>query len=178
MHNLQPNLIDHYIDNAINDLYQTTNQHRSSQSDQHDLIPELSLNEMMLLASLAEQQAKMLGIDIVFALVDRYGLQRFYFSMPNALLVSHTLAPKKAYSAVAMKMPTHKLAEMMQPNTALFGVERIADICGVGGGFPCLHQNRIIAGIGISGGTVEEDMLIAINCLSQFSQQCFPLNSN
>ena len=74
-----------------------------------------------------------------------------------------------------MKMPTHQLAQIMQPNTALFGVESIANICGVGGGFPCLHNNVIIAGIGISGGTVEEDMLIATNTLQEFSQQYFSL---
>lgn len=173
----QHDLIDNYITTAISKLQSSAIKQQLSVSDQVTPIRELSVSEMMLLATIAEKQARAIDVDIVFALVDRYGLQRFYFSMPNALLVSHTLATKKAYSAVAMKMPTHQLAQMMQPNTALFGVEGITGICGVGGGFPCLHNNHIIAGIGISGGTVEEDMLIATNTIQAFSQQCFPLCS-
>lgn len=168
-------LIDHYVDNAMNTISQSASTNSFAHSVQSTAVKELSFGEMMLLASIAEKHAKNIGIDIVFSLVDKYGLQRFYFAMPNALLVSHTLATKKAYSAVAMKMPTHQLAQIMQPNTALFGVESIANICGVGGGFPCLHNNVIIAGIGISGGTVEEDMLIATNTLQEFSQQYFSL---
>lgn len=44
--------------------------------------------------------------------------------MDNALLVSHTLAPQKAWTAVALKMPTHELATLVQPGGDLYGLEK------------------------------------------------------
>lgn len=163
-------LIDNYIYDAIAKI-------KFPPKEQGTEIRSLSISDMMLLATIAEKQAAIIGIDIVFSVVDKYGLQRFYFSMQNALLVSHTLATKKAYSAVALKMPTHQLAELIQPNRDLYGIDNTDGICGIGGGLPCLYDGCLIAGIGVSGGTVEEDISIATKTLQQFSQQRFPLYS-
>jgi uncharacterized protein GlcG (DUF336 family) len=43
--------------------------------------------------------------------------------MPDALLVSSELAPKKAWTAVAMKTATHELTSAVQPGAALYGLE-------------------------------------------------------
>lgn len=137
----------------------------------------LSLEDSELLARLAREVALACDVPIVFSLVDASGQQRFFFSMDHALLVSHTLAPQKAWTAVALKMPTHELATLVQPGGDLYGLEKEKDICCFGGGFPCWSDGRLFGGIGISGGSVEEDMLIARQALARFSALRYPLTT-
>ncbi|HAI48832.1 heme-binding protein [Atlantibacter hermannii] len=135
----------------------------------------LSMDDGELLAKLAREAAQACDVPIVFSLMDACGQQRFYFSMDNALLISHTLATQKAWTAVALKMATHELATRVQPGGELYGLEKEKDICCFGGGFPCWSGGRLLGGIGISGGSVEEDMLIARQALARFSALRYPL---
>lgn len=136
----------------------------------------LTVADFALLAQLAQETALAMHLAIVVSLVDAYGHPRYFVSMDNALLVSLRLAGQKAYSAVALRMPTHELAEQVQPGAPLFGLQQQADICAVGGGLPCWHQGHLLGGIGISGGTAEEDIAIARHVLHHFTQQRFSLS--
>lgn len=136
----------------------------------------LTVADFALLAQLAQETALAMHLAIVVSLVDAHGHPRYFVSMDNALLVSHRLAGQKAYSAVALRMPTHELAEQVQPGAPLFGLQQQADICAVGGGLPCWHQGHLLGGIGISGGTAEEDVAIARHVLHHFTQQRFSLS--
>lgn len=136
---------------------------------------QLSLAEMATLAAIAAEMAQKQGVAIVFSLVDDAGRQRYFFSMDNALLVSHSLAQKKAWSAVALKMATHELAQQTQPGGALYGLQHEKGICCLGGGLPCWSQGRLLGAIGVSGGSVEQDINIARETLGRFSEVCFQL---
>lgn len=136
----------------------------------------LTVADFALLAQLAQETASAMHRAIVVSLVDAHGHPRYVVSMDDALLVSHRLAGQKAYSAVALRMPTHELAEQVQPGAPLFGLLQQADICAVGGGLPCWHQGHLLGAIGISGGTAEEDVAIARHVLHQFTQQRFSLS--
>ncbi len=73
---------------------------------------------------------------------------------------------------VALKLPTHELAPLAQPGAPLFGISH-ADggrVVIFGGGFPLKHGPRIIGGIGVSGGSVEEDMLCATAATEVFEK--------
>jgi len=90
--------------------------------------------------------------------------------MDQALLVSIDIAVNKAYTAVAIKIPTHELAKIAQPEQPLFGIHN-ADggrIVIFGGGFPLKRNEEIIGGIGVSGGSVEEDIQCAEAALERF----------
>lgn len=115
------------------------------------------------LLQLAIAEAKQIGIAIVFALVDAHGNTILSYRMPHALLVSSELALKKAYTAVALKMATHELHNLVQPGQPLFQIEASCSdqLVSFGGGYPIFADGKIIGGIGISGGSVEEDMQIA-----------------
>lgn len=160
--------LDTHLDLWINDAIATQLPERRM---------SLSLDDSELLAKLAREAAQACDVPIVFSLVDACGQQRFFFSMDNALLVSHTLATQKAWTAVALKMATHELAPLVQPGGDLYGLEKEKDICCFGGGFPCWSGGRLLGGIGISGGSVEEDMLIARQALARFSDARYPLAS-
>jgi uncharacterized protein GlcG (DUF336 family) len=71
---------------------------------------------------------------------------------------------------VALKMPTHELAKAAQPGEPLFGIHT-TDGCRIvifGGGYPLKNGDEIVGGIGVSGGSVEEDMACAMAALKHF----------
>ena len=82
--------------------------------------------------------------------------------MPDALLVSSELAPKS---------PDRRRHENRHPrarddrtaSAALYGLESHLQgkVVTFGGGYPLWRDGQLIAGLGISGGSVEQDMAIA-----------------
>jgi len=136
----------------------------------------LRLADAALLARYAGDAADEARVPIVFSLVNACGQQRYFFSMDNALLISHTLAGQKAWTAAALKMPTHQLADEVQPGASLYGLQNEPGICCVGGGLPCWSDGALLGAIGISGGSVEEDIAIASATLARFSREQFPLS--
>jgi uncharacterized protein GlcG (DUF336 family) len=69
--------------------------------------------------------AQQLQVPVVISIVDAHGTETVTWRMPDALLVSSELAPKKAWTAVAMKTATHELSDAVQPGAALYGLESI-----------------------------------------------------
>lgn len=101
---------------------------------------------------------------MVIAVVDGGGNLVAQQRMDDALLVSVGISLNKAYTAVALKMPTHQLAGLSQSGQPLFGIHN-ADggrIVIFGGGYPIESDGRVIGGIGVSGGSVEDDMKCAV----------------
>ena len=83
--------------------------------------------------------------------------------MDGAYLVSYDVAVKKAYTSVAVKMSTRELGELAGPGGTFYGVDTLESgkIAIFGGGVPLKCGNTIIGGLGISGGTSEEDHSLA-----------------
>ena len=124
----------------------------------------MNLDIALKLITAVRKKAKKIGVPMVVAVVDAGGNLIAQQRMDNALLVSVDISLNKAYTAVAVKIPTHKLAPASQPDQPLFGIHN-ADggrIVIFGGGFPLKQQDEIIGGIGVSGGSVEDDILCAM----------------
>ncbi|EJF7617075.1 diol dehydratase reactivase subunit alpha [Escherichia coli] len=113
-------------------------------------------------------RADELHIPVVISIVDANGTKSVTWRMPDALLVSSELAPKKAWTAVAMKTATHKLADTVQPGAPLYGLESHMQgkVVTFGGGFPLWRDGKLLGGLGISGGSVEQDMDIAQSAMA------------
>ncbi len=62
-----------------------------------------------------------------------------------------------------MKSATHELTSAVQPGAALYGLDTHMQgkIVTFGGGFALWRNGVLIGGLGISGGSVEQDMDIA-----------------
>lgn len=125
----------------------------------------LALDFLLLhrLLQQAIEAAHDFNVPVVISLVDRHGNVILTYRMPDALLVSLDLAPKKAYTAVALKTATHKLSAAVQPGADLYQLEVSTggSIVTFGGGYPLYRDGYLVGGLGISGGTVEQDMNIA-----------------
>ncbi|WP_448384635.1 GlcG/HbpS family heme-binding protein [Desulfosoma sp.] len=124
---------------------------------------KLTLDGALRMIEAAKQKAREIGTPMVIAVVDEGGNLVALERMDGALLVSVNIAWNKAYTAVALKMPTEDLSGLAQPGRPLFGIEN-ADggrIVIFGGGIPVLHQGHVIGGVGVSGGSVEQDVMCA-----------------
>ncbi|ALF10864.1 cob(I)yrinic acid a,c-diamide adenosyltransferase [Parageobacillus thermoglucosidasius] len=134
---------------------------------------ELTLEMALKMANVAERKAAEIGVPIVFTAVDASGNIVLLHRMKGALLASLDLSPNKAYTAVALKMATHELAPLIQPGRELYGIQvsNQNKIVTFGGGYPLKINDEIIGGIGVSGGSVEEDMEIAQAVLTLFEEE-------
>lgn len=115
------------------------------------------------MAEKAQHKASELKVPIVFSVVDEGGNLLLMHRMEGSLLASVDISINKAYTALSLKMPTDKLAALVQPGGALYGIQSSNNnrIVTFGGGLPIECDNKVIGGIGVSGGTVEQDMEVA-----------------
>jgi uncharacterized protein GlcG (DUF336 family) len=121
---------------------------------------QMILDLALRMIEAAREKARNIGVPMVIAIVDAGGNLVAQQKMDNALLVSIGISLNKAYTAVALQLPTHELALLAQPDEPLFGIHN-ADggrIVIFGGGFPLKADGVLIGGIGVSGGSVEQDM--------------------
>lgn len=135
------------------------NQDKVNLPDDPDDVTLLTIAKRMAAGS--RLKAKELGVPIVFAVVDNGGNLVYFEREADSLLVSKDVAQRKAYTAVALKMPTGDLAELVVEGGALQDLQ-IADggLIVFGGGFPIIVNDEIIGGVGVSGGTADEDVQI------------------
>jgi ATP:cob(I)alamin adenosyltransferase len=132
-------------------------------------LPPLTLDTARQMALYAEEKGNMMRVPIVFAVVDKGGNLMLLNRMENALLVSIDVAIKKAFTANAMKLPTDVVGELSKPGAALFSLDKTNDgkLILFGGGYPYESGGEVVGGIGVSGGTAEQDMEIATYVLSR-----------
>lgn len=92
--------------------------------------------------------------------------------MDGALPVSSDIARNKAYTAAALRMPTHKAGPLTQPGQDLYGLELTngGKMVVFGGGFPLALNGTVVGAIGVSGGSVDEDMTVAGAAVDAFEQ--------
>ncbi len=122
----------------------------------------VSLAQAQAMARACEAKAKEIGVPMIIAIVDAGGNLVLHERMEDALLVSVDVSLKKAYSAVALKMPTDKLATITGPGKELYGIQHSDQkLITFGGGFPIVVNGKIVGGIGVSGGSVADDMAVA-----------------
>ncbi len=122
----------------------------------------LEMAEVMINA--AKQKAEEINVPMVISIVDSGGHLIALERMNGALLASIEISMNKAYTSVAFKMPTSNLDIMARPDGELYGINTLNDgkYVTFGGGFPIFNtDNKIIGAIGVSGGNVKEDMMVA-----------------
>jgi ATP:cob(I)alamin adenosyltransferase len=126
------------------------------------------LASLKLMAEAAEAKAAELGVPIVFAGVDAGGNLMLLHRMADSLLGSIDIAINKAFTSAAFKLPTSALKDASTPAGELHGIQNSNDgrVVVFGGGLPVFLDGRIAGGIGVSGGTVDEDVRIVTHAIS------------
>lgn len=119
----------------------------------------------------ALEKSKEIGIDISFAVYDENGLPRVYRRYGEALVLSITLVPGKAYTAAVTQCKTKDVAKASAGGQPLMAIQtNDPRITLVAGGYPLFVNGRIAGGIGVGGGTEEQDCAIAEYVVSVFEE--------
>jgi len=110
-------------------------------------------------ARAAAQHADSLGIAINIAVVDLGGNLAAFLRMPGAFLHSIDIAIDKAYTAASFGLPTSQWHGALQEHSDAVreGIVLRPRFVAFGGGLPILEQGQRIGGIGVSGGSEEQD---------------------
>jgi len=83
--------------------------------------------------------------------------------MDGAPLGTIEVAQGKAYSSCSLAMRTADLGPLVQPGGALYGLETShrQPFVTFGGGVPVRRNGRLVAAVGASGGSIDQDVMIA-----------------
>ncbi len=130
----------------------------------------LDLQKAKALIEAIEAEAVRTGKKAVIAVCNAQGNPVAVHVMDDAFLVSYDVAIKKAYTAVSVKMSTMELSKLTQPGQTFYGLQNVDKMLVFGGGVPLKVGDRIVGGLGISGGTGEEDHALCEYGLTIFSQ--------
>lgn len=102
--------------------------------------------------------AEALGIRINVAVTDASGTLAAFLRMPNAFLHSIDIAIDKAYTAASFGFPTSQWGGVIGDDELLrIGLNRRERLVLFGGGLPITDGEHRIGGIGVSGGSAEQD---------------------
>jgi len=124
----------------------------------------VTLDTAKLLIDAAEKRAEEIDNPMVIAVANDEGNLVAQHRMDGAWLASVSISRNKAYTAAALDMPTHELAEPSEPGNSLYGLQSTDEgrIVIFGGGYPLLDESEEVVGaFGVSGGAVEQDMDVA-----------------
>lgn len=114
-------------------------------------------------------KAEKIGIPMTIAVVDDGCNLVAAYRMDGALLGSIDIAINKAFTSSSLHLSTADVGAMAQTGEPLFGIHT-TNHCRIvifGGGLPIKKDGKIIGGLGVSGGTVEEDIIVAEYALEE-----------
>lgn len=111
----------------------------------------------------AVAKAAELGARVNVCVVDAAGLQTAFVRMTGAPLHSMDIATDKAYTAVSFGLPTGRWHEALAQHSPAVrqGLGLRPRFVGFGGGLPIVADGARIGGIGVSGGSEQQDEIIA-----------------
>ncbi|WP_026701787.1 GlcG/HbpS family heme-binding protein [Salibacterium aidingense] len=111
----------------------------------------------------AEKEAENIGVSMVITVVDDGGNLIAKHRMDDAWIASIAISEDKAWTSVALKMPTSNLAEATVPNSELYGLNTTNNgrIVVFGGGIPLQQDGKVVGAVGVSGSAVPDDVQVA-----------------
>jgi uncharacterized protein GlcG (DUF336 family) len=124
---------------------------------------EISLELAARMTAAALAQAHSLDALVSAAVVDAGGHLVHFQRMDGAEIAGPTLALDKAFTAVAHRTTTAELGPLSRPGGPLEGLAANGSGRYVvfGGGLPLWDGARVRGGVGVSGGTAEQDVASA-----------------
>ena len=129
----------------------------------------LNLDLAERLADIAVKVANSIDLDVVITVVDASSNLILFKRMDNSLLCSIEISQAKAKTAVEFKADTLYLSNNESLKTLNNFSNGSTNYCFLGGGVPIKSLcGKIIGGLGISGGSVEQDCLVAEKTLKIF----------
>jgi uncharacterized protein GlcG (DUF336 family) len=114
------------------------------------------------IADRVEAESVKQNVPVAVTVMDIHGNVVLVHRMPGAPLFSLEISERKAYTSALVGMRTADLVPVVQPGAELYPLLLIAGgrYTAMGGGVPLTSEGHVIAGVGVSGGTTEQDIAI------------------
>lgn len=114
--------------------------------------------------SAAMKSTATMEVPISVAVVDAGGALMGFSRSDRAPLLTVDAAVNKAWTAASFGYPTHVWNDALK-DPALAPLLHTPRMVAVGGGFAIRHEGLLVGGIGVSGGTYDQDREIAAAAL-------------
>jgi uncharacterized protein GlcG (DUF336 family) len=113
-------------------------------------------------ADRVEAQARDAKVPVAVCVIDVHGNLVLQHRMTGAPVFSLEISERKAYTSALVGLRTADILPLVQPGQPLFALSTVAGgrFCAMGGGVPLSREGAVVAGVGVSGGTVEQDTAI------------------
>jgi uncharacterized protein GlcG (DUF336 family) len=102
------------------------------------------------------------NVPVAVSIIDTHGNVVLTHRMTGAPAFSLELSERKAYTSALVRMRTADLVPLVQPGAVLYPLLAVSGgrYSAMGGGVPVTSEGQVIAGVGVSGGTTEQDIAI------------------
>jgi uncharacterized protein GlcG (DUF336 family) len=127
------------------------------------MAPTVTLIAARRAVAAALGEAERLSVDVCVAASDSAGHLLAFARMDRAPLLCIQIAQDKAYSVASFGgLPTAEWWRLLESEPALLhGIVKTDRLVVFGGGVPLVSEGRTVGGIGVSGGSSEQDVRIA-----------------
>ena len=123
---------------------------------------EITSVQALKLLEQATAEASRMGVDANIAIMDTAGHLKLFCRMDNAFLGSIDIAVQKAKTAMLFRMNSEAVGTFLAPENKAYGMMNTSGgLVGFKGGMPARFGETIIAYIGVSGGSPDQDFDIA-----------------
>jgi len=123
--------------------------------------PPISLEQARKVMAAAEAEAKRNNWNFSIAIVDTGGHMVLFQRMDGAFFASAEIARDKAWSAAAYRRPGKAFQDRLAKGAEEMRILRLRGASPIDGGEPIIADGKIVGGIGISGGSGEQDGVVA-----------------
>lgn len=123
----------------------------------------ITLEAAKSIAEAVLKEAERIGVRPVIAVANSGANIILVHAADDSYIASFDVAVSKAYTSVSLKMTTKTLSTLAAPGGSLYGIELTAPgkIAIFGGGDPLYSDGELVGGLGVSGGTEEQDTYLS-----------------
>jgi len=121
------------------------------------------------IADRVEAQSARAKVPVAVCVIDVHGNIVLQHRMNGAPVFAIEIAERKAYTSALVGLRTADLFPLVQPGRELFPLMGLSGgrFCSMGGGAPLTSDGERVAGVGVSGGTVEQDVAILESAIGE-----------
>ncbi|HEU6443235.1 MAG TPA: heme-binding protein [Microvirga sp.] len=131
---------------------------------------QLSSHQAQTVIDGAESKAREMGLPVVVAVLDAGAHLKAFRRMDGAVLASIDIALRRATTAVLFQVDSEAVWECCKPGASAPGLELTnGGLAPFGGGIPLKGTDgQVIGALGISGGSVAQDVEVAQAAFAAF----------
>jgi len=123
--------------------------------------PNVTLEQARKAIAAAEAEAKKIGIPMAIAVVDTAGQLVAFARLDNTQTASTQIAQDKAATGAMYRRSTRMVQDMVGKGGDNLRYLTFPRMIPAEGGMPFMMDGKVVGGLGVSGGTAEQDGQVA-----------------